>query len=98
MCADQWIAGKVKACQTGQDPAGGDCSSMLDFMKAGCSSTDLFGTVSWVMHPLGDPDADTDGDGTPDSYTMVAHIATQRVKIGGYTDEEPFGKPIPPEE
>jgi cysteine-rich repeat protein len=91
MCSDQW--GQITACQPGQSPTRGECSSMLDFMQLGCSNP-----LGVLMKPLGPPDADTDGDGTNDSYTMVMRIASQRVKIAGYSDKEPLGEPIPPEE
>ncbi len=91
ICADQW--GLITACQPGQEPSRGECSSMLDFLKVGCSSP-----LGVLMEPLGEPDADTDGDGEPDSYTMVMHVSAQRMKISGHSEEEPMGLPIPQEE
>jgi cysteine-rich repeat protein len=90
LCDVQYNDPKIhlRACPNGKaDLDAGKCSSLLDFLKAGCTSS-LLGVG---MPSLGDPDADTDGDGSYDSYTIVLKIAYQRVKMStkGFAAGEP---------
>jgi hypothetical protein len=93
-CLDQGLSGEFVSCGPDQDPLNGDCSSVLDLMQAGCSATDLFGNTTWYIAPLGEPDADVDGDGVNDGYSMVQKISGQRVKVVGFAEGEPPGRPI----
>jgi hypothetical protein len=88
-CLDQ--AGKYRSCAAGQDPLKGECSSILDLLKGGCSNLG-----AQFIAPIGEPDADTDGDGVNDAYSMVSRISAQRVKVVGFAQGEPPAKPVRP--
>jgi len=70
-------------CEEGQNPAEGECSSMLDLIRDGCGD---------LLNPVGGPDADVNGDGVKDAYSMVIGTASERIKIVGITENS---APIP---
>jgi hypothetical protein len=79
LCPDQAndpaTASKIVGCENGADDLkAGKCASMLDAMKVGCTGGLL------TMYPLGEPDVDSDGDGTGDAFSMVAKVAVQRTR------------------
>lgn len=81
LCLDQ--LGQYVGCATDEDLLAGNCDSLLDLFKGGCS--DLGGLVTFLK-PLGEPDVDTDGvDGT-DSYSVVLKVSAERVKVEGAID------------
>jgi len=83
----------LRACPNGkEDLDAGICSSVLDLFKYGCTSS----VLGVILNPMGDPDADTDGDGVYDSYTYVGRMSNQRVKLSakGFAEGEPLGVPI----
>lgn len=87
-CIDQ--GSQITTCAEGQSPTRGECSSFLDLMQMGCSSTNLLtGEVTWYLKKVGEPDADTDGDGVNDAYSMVQKIAGQRVRVVGFAEGDP---------
>jgi len=87
MCPDQ--ASQIVSCTQGLSPTDGTCSSIIDLLKVGCSGGDLL-----TLPPLGEPDADTDGDGTNDSYTVVLRLSVQRrTLLPGWAEGEPIMQP-----
>jgi cysteine-rich repeat protein len=96
MCDVQYNDPKIhlRACANGKaDLDAGTCSSVLDFFKYGCTST----VLGSVMAPLGDPDADVDGDGTYDAYSYVGRMTLLRVRLSskGFAMSEPPAEMIP---
>ncbi len=86
-CVDQ--GANIQTCAEGQEPSRGECSSFLDLMQMGCSTTNLLtGETTWYLKKVGEPDADTDGDGVNDAYTMMQKIAGQRVRVVGISESE----------
>ncbi len=61
-------------CEDDQDPKQGECSSILDFLSEGCGA---------LLSPMGEPDADIDGDGIDDAYSAVVGTAIERIKMVG---------------
>jgi cysteine-rich repeat protein len=68
-------------CQQDEEPTSGACDSVSDLLRDGCS--DLQNV--YVM-PIGEPDADTDGDSVDDSYSVVFTTSFERVKVVGLED------------
>ncbi len=64
-------------CAEGQDPTTGACSSVLDMFVSGCEP---------FMNPIGEPDADIDGDGNNDAYSSVVYMSALRVKVVGVVE------------
>jgi hypothetical protein len=92
LCIDQFVISDnpPNVCDEGEDFSAGECDSVLDWFKAGCSDLGIT-----FLNPLGEPDVDTDGDGTPDAYTTVLRVSAQRVKVVGVTDmPEDYGEGI----
>ncbi len=86
-CLDQ--LGQYTSCAPGQDPLKGECSSVLDILKGGCSDLG----VQFVA-PIGEPDADVDGDGVNDAYSIVMKMGGQRIRITGFAEGDPPARPV----
>lgn len=90
LCPDQ--ASQITSCRGDMSTAEGECSSILDLLQIGCTGGGMFN-----LEPLGPPDVDNDGDGTNESYSLVFRMAVQRLKMAGFTEDEPMFIPIPQE-
>ncbi len=88
LCLDQF--GQFTPCAEGQNPRDGECDSVLDLFKIGCS--DFAGAITFLT-PVGEPDVDSDGDGENDAYSAVVRVSAERVKVVGVMD-----RPPPPDE
>ena len=64
------------------DTTKGECDSVLTLLQGGCGT---------ILNPIGEPDADTDGDGTNDAYSVVVAQSSKRVKVVGITPEPDAG-------
>jgi len=91
ICIDQWTgvngSGGYRPC-TGEGEEmtkmlkEGGCDSFLTLFKGGCTA---FGVP--ILNPIGDPDVDTNGDGTKDAYSVVLNVSAQRVRLVGLIDD-----------
>ncbi len=89
MCSDQ----SYTSCPDGVDPP--DCSSVLDLIQGGCSGTLPGFPPNVLIKPIGDPDADTDGDGVNDAYSIVFMVSAVRARIAGFSENDPPYDPLP---